>query len=130
MITIEKSYLVVHATALADPSITLGDFFVSLDGGASYKPANQKQNIYTGQPFVVAYIWQCQPVSGYRALCGFTIEVYKGSTLKQTLDYFSRTVPAGGLYSTSEIINFPSGVPEEGDWSLKVMMSGVTLTAS
>ena len=127
MITITKEYVVVHAAGLADPEITLEDFFVSLDGGVSYQPANQKQDVNVGQPFLVAFNWTCTPLSGYRASVTFTVEVYRDGTLKQTLAPMSYTIYSA--YASSELINFPNGVDEEGDWTLKVRMSGVTLQA-
>lgn len=35
---------------LADPEITLEDFFVSLDGGVSFYRANQERDVNVGQP--------------------------------------------------------------------------------
>jgi hypothetical protein len=94
------------------------------------------QNVYVGQPFQVAVVWQCQPVPGYRAECTFTIEVWRGpdiahlmQTLKQTLPIFSALVPAGGLYTTNFVVEFRAGMAEAGFWSLKVKMTASTVAA-
>lgn len=123
MVTVTKEYQIIKAIGYPNPAISLGDFYLTIEGVT--KPLNQKQSVYVGQPFWVLYKWACVPLAGYRAKITLTVEVKKNGVIKYTLPPVYYT-PADS-YSKWEQVYFLYGVDEEGDWSIRVVMSAETI---